>query len=484
MKKHTKGAILASFFTLCLLTSLRAMESPLESQIPFKELINHFNEKGGIDDFLEIHRNYTNGCLENKDVDQLKITSIPEKIWSLGDDAKSTFLLFFLEKNSDETGAFMELEILSQASPTAMVNLGLYYDHGKGGSQDFKKAVTLYQKAADQGYARAQYMLGSCYKSGDGVEKNIDIAVELFQKAAAQGYARAQYSLGGDSLFGRGADRDIKKAREWLEKAANQGHCESQHLLGLIYSENQDYKNAFYWFQKGINQGHAGSTCMLAVHYRDGLGVKQDFTKAVELFQKAADLGDEEARYTLGQLHLTGQGVKKDPKKAFQLFKELAGEGYALAQCALGHLYTEQGAEQDFDLAVKYYDLAFKNGLPYKDHKHVYKPIIKRRKIDQDIISMLKSNENFASYFSKLNEGECSVDDAKEMIDVFFERRQFMVLWGKALRLSPENHKEINGLFDLFVGSGLILEKTKAEVKKIFVLKNSSDTLKDLYKYI
>ena len=34
-----------------------------------------------------------------------------------------------------------------------------------------QKAVELYQKAAEQGYANAQYNLALCYKKGTGVEK-------------------------------------------------------------------------------------------------------------------------------------------------------------------------------------------------------------------------------------------------------------------------------------------------------------------------
>jgi len=44
-------------------------------------------------------------------------------------------------------------------------------------------------------YVRAQNNLGHCYLNGFGVEKNVIKAVELFQKAAEQGNANAQYQL-------------------------------------------------------------------------------------------------------------------------------------------------------------------------------------------------------------------------------------------------------------------------------------------------
>ncbi len=57
------------------------------------------------------------------------------------------------------------------------------------------KAVEWYQKAAEQGYAEAQYNLGVCYYNGYGVPKNRAKAVELWKKAAAQGNVRAKQVL-------------------------------------------------------------------------------------------------------------------------------------------------------------------------------------------------------------------------------------------------------------------------------------------------
>ena len=52
------------------------------------------------------------------------------------------------------------------------------------------------RKAADQGYAPAQYYLGRAYSSGDGVAEDLAEAVRWYRKAADQGDAAAQCSLG------------------------------------------------------------------------------------------------------------------------------------------------------------------------------------------------------------------------------------------------------------------------------------------------
>ena len=54
----------------------------------------------------------------------------------------------------------------------------------------------MYQKAAEQRHADAQYNLGYCYASGIGIGRDYQKAVEWYQKAAKQGLAQAQNNLG------------------------------------------------------------------------------------------------------------------------------------------------------------------------------------------------------------------------------------------------------------------------------------------------
>jgi len=61
------------------------------------------------------------------------------------------------------------------------------YDNGQGVRQDYKEAVKWYKKAAEQGYARAQFNLGLMYSQGQGVRQDLSIAKELFGKACDNG---------------------------------------------------------------------------------------------------------------------------------------------------------------------------------------------------------------------------------------------------------------------------------------------------------
>ncbi len=104
------------------------------------------------------------------------------------------------------------------------------YDDG-----EYKKAATLWQKAADQGNASAQYNLGVMYKNGQGVKQDYFKAKELYQKAADQGSAGAQLNLGVMYDEGYGVKQDYFKAAALYQKAADQGIAEAQYNLGIMY---------------------------------------------------------------------------------------------------------------------------------------------------------------------------------------------------------------------------------------------------------
>ncbi len=52
-----------------------------------------------------------------------------------------------------------------------------------------------YRKAAEQGYAEAQFRLGLAYGAGVGVPENLLLAVIWFSKAAAQGHVNAMEAM-------------------------------------------------------------------------------------------------------------------------------------------------------------------------------------------------------------------------------------------------------------------------------------------------
>lgn len=135
------------------------------------------------------------------------------------------------------------VEDAKAGDPVAQNALGVMYYTGEAISKspsgqmlnnDPELATGWFFRAAEQGYADAQFNLGLMYANGEGVEKDMAQAVELFKKAAEQGHVDAQNNLGAMYFTGEGVDRDEKKAIEWFEKAAVQGNEEAQANLDAI----------------------------------------------------------------------------------------------------------------------------------------------------------------------------------------------------------------------------------------------------------
>ena len=100
--------------------------------------------------------------------------------------------------------------------------------------QRIHEARRLWEGAAEQGHAMARIIWVSCTIMARA-DVNYKKAVEWYKKAAEQGYAKAQYNLGVMYDNGRGVDVNYKKAAEWYEKAAEQGLAEAQYNLGMLH---------------------------------------------------------------------------------------------------------------------------------------------------------------------------------------------------------------------------------------------------------
>ena len=108
-----------------------------------------------------------------------------------------------------------------------------------------------YRKAAEQGYATAQFNLGLMYENGWGVDKNEATAVECYRKAANQGHADAQFYLGLMYECGLGVDKNHSTGVEWYRTAAGQGH--------LYAPKSFDRLTKQYSKRIGLGQGHAAA---------------------------------------------------------------------------------------------------------------------------------------------------------------------------------------------------------------------------------
>ncbi|MDR0617146.1 MAG: protein kinase [Synergistaceae bacterium] len=86
-------------------------------------------------------------------------------------------------------------------------------------ASDVKKAVGLYERAADLGHVEAMAALGSIYEIGDAVKKNLTLAAGWYEKAADSGYEEIKFHLAQIYAYGDAAEglpADYGKALDLL----------------------------------------------------------------------------------------------------------------------------------------------------------------------------------------------------------------------------------------------------------------------------
>ncbi len=121
----------------------------------------------------------------------------------------------------DESRAFAYFKAAAKKHLPSCNMLGVLYHDGRGVVQDYEQAFICFQKAAEQGFAAAQFNLGNMYIVGEGVAQNDEKAFELFLKAAQQEFALAQYTVGCLYLLGQVAPQDNEQVQLWWERYIN-----------------------------------------------------------------------------------------------------------------------------------------------------------------------------------------------------------------------------------------------------------------------
>jgi len=121
--------------------------------------------------------------------------------------------------------------------PKAQLRLGMAYlkPHG-GGEPEPALALKWIQRAADRGYADAQYALGAMHHAGHGALQSFPAAFKWFELAAQQNHAEAQYSLGVMHRTGQGVPVDKSKAYIWFNLSAAQGHTRAREARDNLLS--------------------------------------------------------------------------------------------------------------------------------------------------------------------------------------------------------------------------------------------------------
>jgi uncharacterized protein len=131
-------------------------------------------------------------------------------------------------------------------------------------THSYDVATDCWRKAADEGFAKAQFRMGTLYKEGKWIEKDYAQAVKFFEKAAEQGNLRAAVELGISFELGLGVEQSNEEAFKLYLQAAEKetpnlgwgviavnAACFAGRMYSLGKGVERNFVEAEKWFQKG-----------------------------------------------------------------------------------------------------------------------------------------------------------------------------------------------------------------------------------------
>jgi len=130
-------------------------------------------------------------------------------------------------------------------------------------------ATRWYQRAANGGSAKAQYLLAYMLETGKGRARDVAAAAQWYRRAAVQGHALAQFRLGWMRQNGLGVERDLAQAASWYVSAAAKGVGEAAFNLGYLYETGEgvaaDAEKARIYYRQAAEKGLGGAQMNLGL---------------------------------------------------------------------------------------------------------------------------------------------------------------------------------------------------------------------------
>ena len=152
----------------------------------------------------------------------------------------------------------------SPLASAPVTGLTLYNEAVRALARGDHSAVQTLKRAADQGYAPAQFHLGKLYEDGaSGVKKNLVEARLWTERAAKAGDPSAMFNFGNYLAEGDGGAKDEKTALAWFRRAADAGVKDAQFDLGVMHQNGRgapaNAAEAYKWYLIAAADGDAGA---------------------------------------------------------------------------------------------------------------------------------------------------------------------------------------------------------------------------------
>lgn len=169
------------------------------------------------------------------------------------DEAKLALSMYNLLDNHNDLDAVAHDEQSAEGNdPAALFILANRYEVGKGVEKDLNKSFSLCKRAADMGYAPAQYTVAMYYGRGQGTAKDDKEAFNYLLKSAKQDCDMAYGALANCYYWGKGTAVNYPEARYWGEKGVEKDDSTACYIMGCYYykgnANSPDYVKALNYF--------------------------------------------------------------------------------------------------------------------------------------------------------------------------------------------------------------------------------------------
>ena len=264
-----------------------------------------------------------------------------------------------VEKNLNKA-----VELMRKAAelgyPNAANNMAYICKNGDAGSIDLNEAIRFAKKAAEGGESDSAFAFAvDLYNGNDPFPEDKKKAVELFEYAANSGSVTAMENLGVCFRYGYGVDIDIATSIVWYEKAALRGSIDALDILKKL-CDGKRYVDILY---RVAEEDYCGAMVRLYDELLSGENTEKNTLKAVEYLEKAAEAEYPDACFRMGILFYNGDYVDKDLKKAIDYWKIASLKGHSASSKNLGLCYkTGEGVPKDTKTAIAYFETARKQG--------------------------------------------------------------------------------------------------------------------------
>ncbi len=187
------------------------------------------------------------------------------------------------------------------------------------------EAMLWYRKAAENGFAEAQYVLGKKYETGGETYKaDEDKAFAYLLLAAEQNHLKAQFEIANYYL----AEEDFNNTFKWMREAADNGMSEAQFFIAtsLLYGENgveQNAEQALIWLRKAAKNKNTEAALLLGQALFEGYYTEADKDAAIAYLQQATDDHSVNAAIYLANIYLDKSSDYYNEQSANEILKKI-----------------------------------------------------------------------------------------------------------------------------------------------------------------